>query len=342
MALLEKFAVVNLVLIYCLMTGLGASLDLDDFRSKLEKPKPVIFGMSCQFILFPLIMLAAVNIFSGFPVHYRIALTIVVTCPGGTLSNMICYLFKADLSLSLMMTTVSSILAIGMIPLNLFVYLELVDFGDGDNGVRLDWAAISFTCGIIVTGLATGIMLKKNTTPKNAKRVEFFGIAAGMSTFFVGLWRNSSSETPAWALPSGVYLSMIFTTMLAALLCFLAARYAMRLPKSSVVAVMVEVVVQNTNLALAIASLSIDDQVLVGEMIGVIIVWGMFHAVFSGGPALILWKLGWTDMHPRANPFGCIPGCPDPRFDNDVENDDSYIGKRKSREAMAAPSAEDL
>lgn len=117
------------------------------------------------------------------------------------------------------------------------------------------------------------------------------------------MWRNSQSETGVIGMPAAIYPTIALIVGTAAVVVFLAAHYLMRLPKPSSVAVFVETVSQNTNLALALISVSVDDQGLVDEMVGVVIVWSLFHSAFSLLPALALQRLGWTDLPKEQNPF---------------------------------------
>ena len=92
------------------MFGMGLTLKLEDFKVVFSRPKDVIIGCLAQFIVMPLL---AWLLAWGFSLSDELALGVVLVgcCPGGTASNVITYLAKGDLALSVGMTGVSTLLA---------------------------------------------------------------------------------------------------------------------------------------------------------------------------------------------------------------------------------------
>ncbi|KAG5114095.1 hypothetical protein JHK82_037364 [Glycine max] len=99
-----------------IMLGMGMTLTLDDLRGVLAMPKEVLSGFLIQYSVMPL---------SGFliskllnlPSHSAAGLILLGCCPGGTASNIITYLARANVALSVIMTTASTISAMIMTPL---------------------------------------------------------------------------------------------------------------------------------------------------------------------------------------------------------------------------------
>ena len=110
-----KPAVVN-PLLGVIMFGMGMSLRLEDFRIVFSRPKDVIIGCLAQFTIMPLL---AWGLSQAFQLDEALALGVVLVgcCPGGTASNVITYLAKGDLALSVGMTGVSTLLAPFLTPL---------------------------------------------------------------------------------------------------------------------------------------------------------------------------------------------------------------------------------
>lgn len=98
------------------MFGMGLTLNLHDFRIVFSRPKDVITGCLAQFTVMPLLAYALAKAFS---LDEALALGVVLVgcCPGGTASNVITYLAKGDLALSVGMTGVSTLLAPLLTPL---------------------------------------------------------------------------------------------------------------------------------------------------------------------------------------------------------------------------------
>jgi BASS family bile acid:Na+ symporter len=103
------------------MFAMGMTLTAGDFLTVLQRPFPVVLGVVLQFLLMPLAawMLAKL---AGLPPQLAVGLILVGCSPGGTASNVICYLAKGDVALSITLTTVSTLLAIIATPLLTLLY----------------------------------------------------------------------------------------------------------------------------------------------------------------------------------------------------------------------------
>ena len=98
------------------MFGMGLTLNLKDFQIVFSRPKDIIIGCLAQFTVMPLLAWGLTRIFQ---LDEALALGVVLVgcCPGGTASNVITYLAKGDLALSVGMTGVSTLLAPFLTPL---------------------------------------------------------------------------------------------------------------------------------------------------------------------------------------------------------------------------------
>lgn len=94
----------------CVMFGMGMTLRLDDFKIVFTRPKDIIIGCLAQFTIMPLIAWLLTVLFR-LPADLAVGVILVGCCPGGTASNVITYLAKGDLALSVGMTAVSTLLA---------------------------------------------------------------------------------------------------------------------------------------------------------------------------------------------------------------------------------------
>lgn len=98
------------------MFGMGLTLNLKDFQIVFSRPKDIIIGSLAQFTVMPLLAWGLTRLFQ---LDEALALGVVLVgcCPGGTASNVITYLAKGDLALSVGMTGVSTLLAPFLTPL---------------------------------------------------------------------------------------------------------------------------------------------------------------------------------------------------------------------------------
>jgi len=99
-----------------IMLGMGLTLRVGDFMMVLRMPRYVMIGVFAQFTIMPLAGWGIATAF-GLETGLAIGLILVACCPGGTASNVICYLAKANVPLSVLMTMTSTFAAIFATPL---------------------------------------------------------------------------------------------------------------------------------------------------------------------------------------------------------------------------------
>ena len=99
-----------------IMFGMGLTLSPHDFKVVLSRPRDILIGCLTQFTVMPLLALGLTWAFS-LPQELAIGVILVGCCPGGTASNVITYLAKGDLALSVGMTAASTLLAPLLTPL---------------------------------------------------------------------------------------------------------------------------------------------------------------------------------------------------------------------------------
>ncbi len=102
--------------IQVIMFGMGTKLNLRDFVKEFSKPLPVIAGTIMVFVLMPLAALLIITIWD-FPPEVAAGIILVGACPGGVASNVMTYLAKGNLALSVTITTFATLLAPLVTPL---------------------------------------------------------------------------------------------------------------------------------------------------------------------------------------------------------------------------------
>lgn len=104
------------------MFGMGITLRGRDFAAVLRRPAVLLFGTALQFGLMPAIGWGIAQSL-GLSTELSAGLVLVGSCPGGTASNVICYLARADVALSIALTTISTLLAVVATPLLTELYV---------------------------------------------------------------------------------------------------------------------------------------------------------------------------------------------------------------------------
>lgn len=97
-------------LIQIIMFGMGTQISLKDFQGVIKMPKSVAVGLLCQFTIMPLVGFTLANIFS-FPPEIAAGIILIGCSPSGLASNVMAYLAKANLALSVTITTIATLLA---------------------------------------------------------------------------------------------------------------------------------------------------------------------------------------------------------------------------------------
>ncbi len=134
------------------MFGMGLTLNLNDFRIVFSRPKDIFIGCASQFTVMPLLAWGLARLFQ---LDEALALGVILVgcCPGGTASNVITYLAKGDLALSVGMTGVSTLLAPLVTPLLTWA------LAGKDVDVDVTSMFLSILC-VVILPIILGLLLK--------------------------------------------------------------------------------------------------------------------------------------------------------------------------------------
>ena len=105
-----KLSTLIVPLMQIIMFGMGTGLSLKDFARVMQMPKGVIAGVLCHYIIMPLVAFTITRLFS-FPPEISAGIILVGSCPNGLASNVMTYLARANLALSVTLTAISTMLA---------------------------------------------------------------------------------------------------------------------------------------------------------------------------------------------------------------------------------------
>lgn len=150
-ALLTPLSGYIVPLLGLVMFGMGMTLRFENFTELLRRPGVIIIGVVLQYGLMPFFGWLVATLFS-LEQTFLIGMVLVGACPGGTASNVITYLARGDVALSIMLTTVSTVIAVLLTPLMTWLYL----------GTRIDVPVIDMMLDILVIILLpvlTGLLI---------------------------------------------------------------------------------------------------------------------------------------------------------------------------------------
>lgn len=146
-----------------IMLGMGITLTFADFKAVLKIPLAIGVGVAAQYIAMPLL---AFGFSKAFQLETGLAVGLILTgcCPGGTASNVITYLSRANLPLSVLLTMCSTLVAIVMTPL--LTGLLAGQFVDVDR-----WGLFKSVLYVVFLPVVGGIVLNQ-FVPKLGKAVK--------------------------------------------------------------------------------------------------------------------------------------------------------------------------
>ena len=229
-----------------IMFGMGLTLSPQDFRIVLSRPKDILIGCLSQFTVMPLLALGLTWAFS-LPEELAIGVILVGCCPGGTASNVITYLAKGDLALSVGMTAVSTLLAPLLTPFLVWAMAgTMVDVDTLGMLLSILYVVIApIVCGLLCQRFLPG--LTRSVTPY-LPAVSSVAIA-----MVVGIVVSHNADR---LLTAGVLvIAVVMIHNLLGLGIGFAVGRLLRLPDPKCVALSIEVGMQNSGLASSLAVL---------------------------------------------------------------------------------------
>ncbi|MEE6492815.1 hypothetical protein FKM82_016644 [Ascaphus truei] len=156
-----------IILLIIVMMSLGCTMDISKIKHCLLRPKGIGIALLAQYGIMPLAAFCLGHIFYLGPVE-SVAVLICGCCPGGNLSNIFSLALKGDMNLSIVMTVSSTALALGMMPLLLYIYCLGIDIGPIQNAVPYGQITISLT--LTVFPCAVGIFVNSKW-PQYSRRI---------------------------------------------------------------------------------------------------------------------------------------------------------------------------
>lgn len=152
---IKSYSLSNLItpLIQVIMFGMGTSLSLRDFSEVIKSPKSVLIGVFAQFLIMPLIGFSLASV-SGLSPEIAAGIILAGCSPSGTASNVMTYLAKANLALSVTLTSITTLMAPLMTPLLMkllagqFIEIDLL---------KMMWDIVK----MIILPIAAGLIFNK-------------------------------------------------------------------------------------------------------------------------------------------------------------------------------------
>ncbi|GCC19243.1 ileal sodium/bile acid cotransporter [Chiloscyllium punctatum] len=274
------------ILLALVMFSMGCNVEAKKLWGHIKKPWGICVGFLCQFGIMPLIAFLLSTVFQIHPVQ-AVAVLIMGCCPGGTGSNIMTYWLDGDMDLSISMTTCSTVLGMGMMPLCLFIYTKT--WVDTDF-IQIPYDSIGITLASLLIPVAVGVYTNYKW-PQKAKLILKIGSITGafliVATAVTGalLYKGSWATSPYLWIIGTIYPAIGYA------LGFILARIAGQ-PWFRCRTVAVETGAQNTQLCTTIVQLSFSPEQLV-----LMFTFPLIYSVFQIAFAAIM--IGFYQLYKR-------------------------------------------
>lgn len=165
------------IAIAIIMVGIGLTLTVEDFRREARRPRGAVVGLMAQLALMPALGFAVAALLD-LPPAIAVGIVVTAACPGGTTSNLIAYLARANVALSIALTVLASVATIATLPLVVDLALRWQPT-IGDAAVRVPVGrTVALLVGIVLLPVAIGMAVRRRA-PRRAVALERLVSAVG-------------------------------------------------------------------------------------------------------------------------------------------------------------------
>lgn len=158
-----EFKVLIVPLLQIIMFGMGSQMSVKDFAGVIKMPKGVIIGLICQFTIMPIIGITIASSF-GFPPEVAAGIVLVGSSPSGLASNVMSFIAKANLALSVTLTAIATLLAPLITPTLMSLLAQQyvpIDFWNMMLGI-FNMVILPIVAGLVFNAIAYGIAKRKS------------------------------------------------------------------------------------------------------------------------------------------------------------------------------------
>lgn len=232
-------------LLFFLVFGMSATVELKQLRKQINNSTALLIGVCMQFIILPFVGFTVVKLFQ-LPAAVGITLLVITSSPGGSYSNWWCSLFNAELSLSVTMTAISTLLSTVMLPTNLILYTRWTYSSAVVKS--LDWSALFVSLTVVLSGISCGLLASARAArnPWFHRRANLLGNLAGLSLVVLSVTVSSSDhQASLWKQDARFYIGVASPAVIGLVIAtYFSSKLELEKPER--VAVAVEACYQNT------------------------------------------------------------------------------------------------
>ena len=235
--------ILNLLLSLVLFT-MGTTLKADNFIRVFKRPKEIAIGISAQYIIMPLLALSLASLFN-LDAALTVGLVLVGTVPGGTASDVITFLAKGDLALSVSLTAVSTIISPILTPL---ITLILIGNQISFNPTEMFISIIE----IVIIPIVLGLLLNYKFPDFCEKLKDYLPALSSIVICLIIAGIFGANKQAIFSSSMIIILVVILQYCLAMLIGFVIG-YLSRMDRKQIITIAIELAFQNSGLPTGLA-----------------------------------------------------------------------------------------
>ncbi|OCZ60837.1 bile acid:sodium symporter family protein [Acinetobacter seifertii] len=263
-----------------IMLGMGMTMTVDDFKGVLQSPKAVLIGVVAQFVVMPGLAYVLCKLFN-LPPEIAVGVILVGCCPGGTASNVITYMAKGNVALSVACTSVSTLLAPVLTPAIFYLLAS--------QWLKIDAASMFISIlQVVLLPIVIGLILRTWLKRQVESYIQVMPLVSVIAIVAIVAAIIGGSKAAIFQSGLLILAVVILHNGFGYLLGFTAARF-FKLPYADSKAIAVEVGMQNSGLGVALAAVHFAASPITAVPSAIFSLW---HNI--SGPALATY---WASKH---------------------------------------------
>ncbi|GGD52243.1 sodium transporter [Emticicia aquatilis] len=228
-----------------IMLGMGATMTLNDFVEIFKSPRKVVIGLLCQFTIMPFLGFFLSRVFD-FPIEVAAGIILIGSSPSGLASNVMALMAKANVALSITITTTATLLAPVLTP---FLMKML-----GGSLIEVDfWKMLWDMAQLVIIPIVVGLVINKIAPAFIKKIIALLPVFSMLGIAYIILIVTASGAASLQSVGAVLILVVVAHNVLGYLLGYFSAKL-LKLNEADSRAVALEVGMQNAGLASALAN----------------------------------------------------------------------------------------
>ncbi|XP_061439116.1 sodium/bile acid cotransporter 4 [Rhineura floridana] len=280
------------------MLGLGCTVELSQLGAQLRRPLGLLLALLCQFGLMPFVAFLLALVFALDEVA-AVAVLLCGCCPGGNLSNIMSLLVNGDMNLSIIMTASSTLLALALMPLCLWIYSRAWINTPLVRLLPLGAVTLTLCSTLLPIGIGVFIRYRFTRVADILLKVSLWSLLMTLVILFILTGTMLGPELLA-TIPATVYVVAVLMP-LAGYGCGYGIATLFHLPPHCKRTVSLETGCQNVQLCTAILKLTFPPE-LIGSMYMFPLLYALFQAA-EAGLFVLAYKMYGKDFY-KQEPLG--------------------------------------